>query len=549
MLRWTLLFLPLVSCYYTPPSVEAPATIDLTALFQHKTSRNQRVITQAMEIVVAMQTAPTCSRMAASHLMNECKLLEHAPEFAKARPEAYLDNVKTEFAAKLAVCELLSAQPHNPSPPSHCGILVPSTSACAKSGVWWYSRHENTLPEKQCYPEYKDQQYSQCLKTLQSSPQYWTSFSNARQNAVVMCQASRDAVERENHLETFKNLTQVMGVISDTLKSSLEEYTATMSGQKASMEEFRATQARLKDDAQAVYENAISNMGILDNKFHDFMEHSIGQLVSALAKDQNHEMAKLRQQFQGFSADLATQSSDIVQQFNSRLRIQHELALSSLRANHEAQVNSYNVLSSRLDHIHDTAMRTSSVANSSFDQISAIEKRLSDLSDQTDTIVDGLAMFSTWSIVLLSLIRNCTVAMALLAIIVAACRLNTKLAACVIFASSASFIICQLGQEFGPMSTRIATFLIDGGSLAVSSKNLAAIFNAAGKLSICLIVAYLIWYTFSHLVLWFTAASNNLLASHWLSQHGNEAGIGILPSIEIPRFATSKTDNYTPHAE
>jgi hypothetical protein len=164
-----LAYIPVVLSQYHSPPADAAPTVNVDALFQYTNSRNHKVITQAVDFVVSMQTAPTCTRMAASHLMNECKLLENAPEFAKLRPEAYLDNVKTEYAAKLAVCELLSAQPSNPMPPPNCEILVPSTKACAKSGTWWYSRPETTMNDKQCYPDFKEYQYTQCLKTLRKS--------------------------------------------------------------------------------------------------------------------------------------------------------------------------------------------------------------------------------------------------------------------------------------------------------------------------------------------------------------------------------------------
>jgi hypothetical protein len=98
-----LLCLPIVLSHYHSPSADAVPTVNVDALFQYTTSRNHKVITQAVDFVVSMQTAPTCTRMAASHLMNECKLLENAPDFAKSRPEAYLDNVKTEYAAKLCM--------------------------------------------------------------------------------------------------------------------------------------------------------------------------------------------------------------------------------------------------------------------------------------------------------------------------------------------------------------------------------------------------------------------------------------------------------------
>jgi hypothetical protein len=306
-----------LSHYHSPPANAAP-TVNVDALFQHTTSRNYRVITQAVEFVVSMQNAPTCTRMAASHLMNECKLLENAPDFAKTRPEAYLDNVKTEYAAKLAVCELLSAQPSNPMAPPNCDILVPTSRACGKGSTWWYSRPEAGMNDKQCYPEFKEYQYVQCLKTLQSSPQYWTSFSNARQNAVVMCQASRDAIERENHLETFKNLTQVMGAVSDALKRATEEYEGLVKDQKQFADEVREAQDKFKEDAHAVQEKALATVGTLDDKFHTFMETSMSVLVTALADNQSNEIVRIRQEMQAFSSDLMAESSQFAKFFKLR---------------------------------------------------------------------------------------------------------------------------------------------------------------------------------------------------------------------------------------
>jgi hypothetical protein len=327
-----LLSLPTTLSHYHSPPANAAPTVNVDALFQHTTSRNYRVITQAVDFVVSMQNAPTCTRMAASHLMNECKLLENAPDFAKTRPEAYLDNVKTEYAAKLAVCELLSAQPSNPMAPPNCDILVPTSRACGKGSTWWYSRPEVGINDKQCYPEFKEYQYVQCLKTLQSSPQYWTSFSNARQNAVVMCQASRDAIERENHLETFKNLTQVMGAVSDAMKRATEEYEGLVKDQKQFADEVREAQDKFKEDAHAVQEKALATVGTLDDKFHTFMETSMSELVTALADNQSNEIVRIRQEMQAFSGDLMAESSQFAKFFNSQLQAHHEQALTKLRS-------------------------------------------------------------------------------------------------------------------------------------------------------------------------------------------------------------------------
>ena len=107
----------------------------------------------------------------------------------------------------------------------------------------------------------------QCLKSLQSTPQYWTSFSNARQNAVVMCQASRDVIERENHLDIFKNLTQVLSDVTSTMQKTTEEYELLIREQRQYSEEVRDSHQQLKEDIQAVQEKAVATVGALDDKF------------------------------------------------------------------------------------------------------------------------------------------------------------------------------------------------------------------------------------------------------------------------------------------
>jgi hypothetical protein len=266
--------------------------------------------------------------------MNECKMLENAPDFAKSRPEAYLDSVKTEYAAKLAVCELLSTQPPSSAvPPTHCDILVPSSKACVKGG-WWHHAQPDT--DKQCYQTYKEHQYRQCLKTLESSSRYWISFSNARQNAVVMCQASRDAIERENHLDTFKNLTQIMGAVSSNVEKTNDEYETLIKEQKQFAEELRTAQVQLTRDVQAVQDKALSTVTSLDNKFHAFMDASIADLVTALAHNQNAEIARIHESMQVFSQDMVAEGLKLSTFFTTELQRHHEQAMTSLEMHHSA---------------------------------------------------------------------------------------------------------------------------------------------------------------------------------------------------------------------
>lgn len=540
-----LLSAPLASSQHHSPPADAAPTIDVGALFQHTTSRNQRVITQAVDFVVSMQTAPTCTRMAASHLMNECKLLEHAPDFAKVRPEAYLDNVKTEYAAKLAVCELLSAQPNNPTPPPNCDILVPTSRACSRGGTWWYSRPETSVNEKHCYPEIKEYQYVQCLKTLQSSPQYWTSFSNARQNAVVMCQASRDAIERENHLETFKNLTQVMGAVSSAMKKSTEEYEALIRDQKQFADEVREAQDRFKEDVHAVQEKALVTVGTLDNKFHSFMETTMSDLVTALADNQSNEIVRIRQEMQAFSGDLMAESSQYAKSYNDQLEAHHEQALMSLQANHEAQIDSYNILSGRMGEIHDAASKTNSAANTSFHTIVSIEQRLVNLSDQADHIAQGFAFFSALPLLLSALVRGAVASMGIVFLFSILCKINKRLATYAAGACSSAclFHLCGVYQWLGKLYNHAAS--IHEYSFISMASSLSSTQKAASLLIVLWLGAYPVGCINVYLGTIIGTAVSRLLGSYWLRQYSNDGGFGLLPSIEVPAAIPSrKVDHF-----
>tara|TARA_R110002003_G_scaffold357_8_gene19154 strand:- start:21495 stop:22991 length:1497 start_codon:yes stop_codon:yes gene_type:complete len=471
--------------------------------------------------------------------MNECKVLEHAPDFAKSRPEAYLDNVKTEYAAKLAVCELLSAQPSNPMPPPNCEVLVPTSKACSKGGSWWYARPETTLNDKQCYPEIKEYQYAQCLKTLQSSPQYWTSFSNARQNAVVMCQASRDAIERENHLETFKNLTQVMSAVSSAMQRSTEEYEALIKDQKAFADQVREAQDRFKEDVQGVNEKALATVETLDNKFHAFMETSMSDLITALADNQSNEIARIRQELQVFSGDLMAETSQFAKFFNAQLHAHHEQALMSLQVNHEAQMNSYDTLSTRMGEIHDTADRTKTAANSSFNTIVSIEQRLVNLSDQADHIAQGFAFFSALPLLLSAMVRGLVVTVAILFLFTMMCKINKMLATYAAGACSSAYLfhVCGLYDWLGSLPTHAAS--MQDRTLVSIATNLSSTQKAVGLILILWLGAYPVGCINVYLGSIIETAISRVLSSYWLQQYTNDGGFGLLPSVEIPAAMSS----------
>ena len=523
--------LPGVESYYHSPAANAAPTANLDTLFQYTTSRNHKVISQAVDFVVSMQTAPTCTRMAASHLMNECKLLEHAPDFAKSRPEAYLDNVKTEYAAKLAVCELLSAQPPaNAIPPLHCDILVPSSQACSKGG-WWSQAPTNT--DKQCYPEYKEYRYNQCLRTLQSSPQYWTSFSNARQNAVVMCQASRDAIERENHLEIFKNLTQVMGVVSSDIKHITDEYASLLHDQKQFADELREAQSQFKKDVSAVQEKALATVDDLDKRFHTFMDTSISELINALAEGQSAEIVRIREEMQLFSQDMIAENSQLAKSFTTELQQHHDRAIISLQLNHQAQVESYEILSGYMGDITSTANKINVTADASLTKINNIEHQLESLSSRAEHIARGFALFSSLPQLVTSLICGLIATAGAVFVLFLLYRFSRRLATYTAGACSTAYLLhfCGVYEFLARLSARTS-------EPHRPSSFIDYIYNLnATQKGVSVVVAlWLATYPVSCISAAIKHAFVRIIGSYWFRQYSNDGGNGLLPSVEIPHM-------------
>ncbi len=524
---------PVLSQYYSPPA-EAGPVVNVDSLFRYTASRNQKVITQAVDFVLSMQTAPTCTRMAASHLMSECKLLEHAPDFAKHQPEAYLDNVKTEYAAKLAVCELLSAQPSNPAPPPYCDILVPSSKACSKGVNRWWAKSETTS-DKQCYPEFKDYQYTQCLKSLQSTPQFWTSFSNARQNAVVMCQASRDAIERENHLETFKNLTQILGVVTSTMQKTTEDYDSLVREQRQFTEETRDSHQELKENIGAVQEKALATVETLDRKFHTFMEASISELITALATSQSTEIARIHERMQKFSQDLVAENSQLASAFAKEFEQLHQRSLATLQAHHDAQVESHIILSHHVDAVYSNVNRTSNLADISLSKADAMARRLNSLESQTESIAEGFIFLSAIPALMARLLHGLITTTGIIFIFSILYKIDKRLATYTAGACSSIFLLHSSGILTWPTNPFYTNSTIQFKRVDTDHTNIWS--SQQGLLIVILLwlSSFPIYYINQFLGRMIITAIDSILRPLLIHQYVNEGGKGLLPSIEIPQ--------------
>ena len=144
------------------------------------------VYSQALILLDSMKSAPSCNRVATSVLLDSCQSVDGSTTSA----ESSLEDLRSIYAAKLAMCEIVSA-----------GSVVPSACKPVQAvNADPKRRAQNAEAKGKSRPRganpLEPRHLSQCLQSLESRPQWWTSYSNNRQNAMVMCQAVRADIEK-----------------------------------------------------------------------------------------------------------------------------------------------------------------------------------------------------------------------------------------------------------------------------------------------------------------------------------------------------------------
>ena len=160
-------------------------------------SEKSEVFNNAISIISSLESSPSCHRLAAASLLQSCRSIQTAREVndGDKSTSEQLDRMKSIFAARLAVCELDDV---NAVIPEQCkAFLVPAPytkRAPERINIWSSRRHtESKVIESE---ESAVKEFMNCLEALESRPQWWTSYSNARQNAFVICEATRAETEK-----------------------------------------------------------------------------------------------------------------------------------------------------------------------------------------------------------------------------------------------------------------------------------------------------------------------------------------------------------------
>jgi hypothetical protein len=171
----------------------SPAAIEprLTASLTDGQIYRPDVYSKAITFLEDMETSPSCQRVATLTLIKDCQTLE-----SSTSSEIELSEVQQEYAIRLAMCEI-TATKYKIS--SYCaGFIASECSTPQYTG--FFQRHRRTreaVGGKFCYPVVTGKDIEQCIDWLADSrSQWWTSYSNNKQNVRSVCQASRHAIEK-----------------------------------------------------------------------------------------------------------------------------------------------------------------------------------------------------------------------------------------------------------------------------------------------------------------------------------------------------------------
>ena len=210
--------------------------------------------------------------MAATKLVTSCQSIGINADHVESNDYSTLERLRSLYAARLAICELDGAGISIPAPCSPVNVLP-----WQKKSRFGFS----VKPESETRIEYEfpQQVLTPCLKSLESRPQWWTSYSNNRQNAMVICQAARIENEKEELLDLHRSIVHSTYKLNHGLKEALQ----TASAESAAHEAFINTINAMRDKLSCELDETESRVKtVLGGIVHD-IESIIGSAVNGVA--------------------------------------------------------------------------------------------------------------------------------------------------------------------------------------------------------------------------------------------------------------------------
>ncbi|KAL6714378.1 hypothetical protein ACLMJK_007801 [Lecanora helva] len=344
---------------------------ELVSLVRTKPEDPSGTFAQALELLASLQTSPSCNRLAASSLLDSCQSIEDSQSDA----EEIIEDYRSIYAAQLALCEIGSA---NPAMPQSCDQLVAVTKSRGKGTR---SVHKDRL--------------NHCLQSLESRPQWWTSYSNNRQNAGVMCQAARIDIEKgqlhKSMVETNAEASSALGRATKQANSALEQLQSDFTLAR------NAFQTQLHQELESSSEQVASFLGRLLKSMETAIHGAMGQVLSSTkditsetailsqnVRQANTESNSLRKTFAETLQQVADRSSELVTVQTKQWDESNELATQLQNSLQDIHTREISTLVAAVYGMRDQLQASTEMVVSLHKRQNALDERLLHLGDSFD---------------------------------------------------------------------------------------------------------------------------------------------------------------------
>ncbi|CAI7645181.1 unnamed protein product [Penicillium glandicola] len=233
-----------VSQHNVPILAPKPPGIDPISFLSSQAQNQDSIFNEAVKILDSMKSSPSCNRLAATRLVNSCQTFSDGKDGGQMDSPETLDLLQSVYAARLALCEIDGTG--TPMPPSCLPITV--SPPPQKNRFGFVSRHRGSDPASDEVPK---ELLEQCLRTLESRPQWWTSYSNSRQNSLVICHASRMETEKDELIDLHRSIANSSLKLNNGLQEALRNATAQSAKQQSFIQAIQSLQEKMVTDMEA----------------------------------------------------------------------------------------------------------------------------------------------------------------------------------------------------------------------------------------------------------------------------------------------------------
>ncbi|THW44500.1 hypothetical protein D6D21_04848 [Aureobasidium pullulans] len=302
-------------------------------------SPNKVRITEAMHTIIntmnKVEKLPSCQKLASQALLNTCSEIDHATSLATDKGiDVMLERSKSIYATRLAICELMDA---NAVIPASCSPFRPVENDSKFNGFRGFIVNGYfTKPTTQHKLEDRGD-LDQCSASLSSNPVWWTSYSNARQNAVLLCHSMRSELDKDDMMEKMRLMFEAILEASSVMSDTTEEHHA-----------FQRQWTEMGKGMQS-FHLALNTDREIQNRIMDQWAqfqagvHDLGNNIQDLGRD----VERVRQASSGITSDLED----------------HRLKAQTAHADVTKHLNQVLDVAIQIDRSHDNSLATSMALN------------------------------------------------------------------------------------------------------------------------------------------------------------------------------------------